>query len=346
MKIPIENVYYLLCYAWKHAQDAEETELAEESLRSVPDLLAWVLSHRVNRLIRRGLERNYSEEIVEYPGIRGRVRLADTIGSGVLVRGRTICVVDELRHDILQNQILRSTLATVLKLPKLDRRVRERARLAYTKLAGISEIPVTNGMFRLVQIHRNNRDYRFLMHVCRLIHNSLLVGESRGDVRFYDFRRDDAVMWSVFEDFVANFLDREQTEFDVRIQSTMKWHNAASAHPDNLKMLPQMKPDVVLESRARRIVLDTKYSRRPLRTNQYGQQKVAPGHLYQIAAYIDNRDLEKPDGPPHEGVLLYPVVEKPFHLRYRLNGRVVQVRTIDLSQPWSAVAEEMLSLTT
>jgi 5-methylcytosine-specific restriction enzyme subunit McrC len=203
---------------------------------------------------------------------------------------------------------------------------------------------VTNGMFRMVQIHRNNRDYRFLMHVCRLIHNSLLVAENSGEVRFYDFRRDNAVMWAVFEDFVANFLAREQADFNVHIQSPMRWHSAESVHADTLKMLPQMKPDVVLESRTRRIVLDTKYSRRPLRTNRWGQQKIAPGHLYQIVAYIENRDLEKPDGPPHEGMLLYPVVEKPFRLEYILNGRKVQVRTVDLSQPWSAVAEEMLGL--
>ena len=44
-KIPIANVYYLLCYAWRHMEEANVVRLNElEGLQQVHDLLGKVLA--------------------------------------------------------------------------------------------------------------------------------------------------------------------------------------------------------------------------------------------------------------------------------------------------------------
>ena len=83
--------------------------------------------------------------------------------------------------------------------------------------------------FGLVQIDRNRQLYRFLLSVCRLIHDHLLVDEATGAAHFRDFRRDEARMWSLFEAFVTGFFRREQEVFQVnRDGRRIEWWEAGA----------------------------------------------------------------------------------------------------------------------
>jgi hypothetical protein len=90
-----------------------------------------------------------------------------------------LITVEEFRYDVLHNRILRSTLRRLLALSELSPEVRAEVGLVYRKLEGISDIHIRRSSFRRVRIHRNNRAYHFLMHLCRLIHESLLVEEMK-----------------------------------------------------------------------------------------------------------------------------------------------------------------------
>ena len=53
-KIPITNIYYLLCYAWSHVEEGDVVRLEElGGLERVHDLLGKVLAEGTFRLIRR-----------------------------------------------------------------------------------------------------------------------------------------------------------------------------------------------------------------------------------------------------------------------------------------------------
>lgn len=343
MNIPVRNLYYLLSYAWGHADAAREREADAAPVETLPDLFAHVLADRVLRVVKQGLDRSYVEERVVFAGVRGKLELGETLKRNLLAQARTACTVEEFTHDIPQNQILRSTLRRVLTLPDLSSAVRSEVGLAYRKLEGISEIEVRRSTFRKVRLHRNNRPYHFLMQLCRLIQESLFVAED-GTARFVDVRRQRGVMARVFEDFVANFYKAEQNDYRVLSQSHLPWHEAESAVEENMSRLPRMVPDVVLESASRRIVLDTKFYRKPLAEGRFGGQRVRSGHLYQVFAYIENRNAGEPAGAGHEGLLLYPVVEDAFAYDFRLKGHRVQVRSIDLDQDWQGIHEDLLTV--
>ena len=50
-KIPIANIYYLLCYAWSHVEERDVVRLEElEGLERVHDLLGKVLAEGTFRL--------------------------------------------------------------------------------------------------------------------------------------------------------------------------------------------------------------------------------------------------------------------------------------------------------
>ena len=188
MIIPIANLYYLLCYAWRHVREADIVRREElAGLDGTHHLLGKVLAEGTFRLIRGGIDRGYREIREDLAGIRGKLSVGETVKRALHARGRAACEFEELSHDVLHNRILRSTLSALLKLPDLDSdRVRPDIRTAYRKLEGISPVRLERRLFPRVQLDRNRYLYRFLMSICELIHDCLIVEERSGTARFRD----------------------------------------------------------------------------------------------------------------------------------------------------------------
>ena len=94
----------------------------------------------------------------------------------------------------------------------------------------------------------------------------------------------------------------------------------------------------------RRIILDTKFYRDALaRGRGSGTGKLHSGNLYQLLAYLRNRQANRPDGARHAGILLYPQVgEEPLRADIRLEGFRIRARTVDLNRDWRLIHDEML----
>ena len=104
-----------------------------------------------------------------------------------------------------------------------------------------------------------------------------------------------------------------------------------------------MEADVLLDAPDRRIIMDTKYYAEAL-GGRRGAGKLHSGNLYQLLAYLRNREATKPAGAPHEGILLYPEVDEPLAADIRLEGFRIQARTIDLGQDWRTIHRDMLNV--
>ena len=345
MIIPIANLYYLLCYAWRHVREADIVRLEElAGLDGTHHLLGKVLAEGTFRLIRGGIDRGYREVREDLAGIRGKLSVGETAKRALRARGRAACEFEELSHDVLHNRILRSTLAALLKLPDLDPvQVRPDIRTAYRKLEGIRLVRLERRLFPRVQLDRNRHLYRFLMSICELIHDCLIVEERSGSARFRDLRKDEYRMWLLFQDFVIEFYRREQGDYRVNHRGRgIRWDDEGTRE-DQRPMIPRMEADVVLESQHRRIVLDTKYYQQAL-SGYFGSRKLHSKHLFQLLAYLRNREATSEPGPRHEGILLYPVVDEPLTVDVRLEGFSIRARGIDLGRDWREIHADMLAL--
>jgi 5-methylcytosine-specific restriction enzyme subunit McrC len=344
--IPVRNVYYLLCYAWSHLDETDLVDVGElNRLDRIHDLLAKVLAEGTFRLIRQGIDRGYREVTEEIPGVRGKLQIGAMATRAVRARSRTICTFEEFSPDILHNQILRSTLDALLRLDRLDASVRRDVTLAYQKLEGITIVRLRRQLFRRVQLNRNQRHYRFLLQVCQLVHESLLVDQRGEGLQFQDFRRDKKQMWRLFEDFAREFYRSEQDEYQVLRERKVPWDGLAARTPADEAYIPQMSSDILLEAPHRRIILDTKFYRNPL-SRRWGAEKLRSTNLYQLLTYLENREGSFPAGPRHEGVLLYAAVDHSFRIDVTLRGFRIQARTVDLSKPFQGIRREMLEVLT
>ena len=340
-KIPVANIYYLLCYAWDHVEEQDVVRLeALEELDRVQDLLGKVLAEGTFRLIRRGIDRGYREVHEDVAGIRGKMDVGQTAIRALRARGQVACDFEELSHDVLHNRILRSTLKSLLRLPDLHSVVRTEVRNAYTKLDGVSVVPLSRRLFQQVHLDRNRRYYRFLLSVCWLIHEQLLVDERSGEARFTEFSEER--MEKLYEDFIIQFYRREQDHYRVNHSGrTIAWEDQGTPDPQRSR-LPRMEADVILEAPDRRIIMDAKYYEKTL-GGRYGG-KLRSDNLYQLLAYLRNRESTHSSGPKHEGILLYPTVDAPVTVDVCLEGFSVRARTIDLAQKWSDIHNGMLAL--
>jgi 5-methylcytosine-specific restriction enzyme subunit McrC len=333
VEIPISNIYYLLCYAWDVLEEKEtlaEVDVAEST--DLLDLFARVLVNGARRLLRRGLDRGYLQRQDEIPGVRGKLLLTQTLRRSLLSRGRAACGWDELEYDTLPNRILKTTLLNLRKVDELNMSTRADVIDLLRWLASIQAIELRGDHFRRVQLHRNNRIYALLLHVCEFIHEHSVPAERGTRRRFRDFVRDR--LWKLFEEFVLNFYRHELPDWDVS-RFFIKWQ-LVEPNEDAMALMPRMETDVCLYREGRAIILDTKFYAEALKSSDRGPPRLDASNLYQLFTYL-RQQSSNPGWEHAEGVLLYPRTTRDFFAEFTTHGHRIRVLTLDLAQPWQKI---------
>lgn len=340
MKIPIANLYYLLTYAWDILDEDLPRDVNAEDEHELLDLLARVLIHGTNDLLRRGIDRGYVRHEESIPGIRGKLLLTETLQRNLLQNARAYCAFDEFSEDVVHNQILRATFRSLRSAADLDKGLRSETDDLYRRLGMVSDIRLASSHFRRVQLHRNNATYDLPLKICRFVFENLLVDERTGQSRFSDFERDVQKMRRLFEAFAFNFFRRHLPHLRVTAPQ-IDWYGVSRGDPAT-RTLPVMQTDIVVSSPERALIIDTKFTPVAFHT-RYEQERARSGHLYQIFAYVKNYALAHP-GENVSGMLLYPVVADPFSCRYEMHDHPIEIRGIDLRLPWRDIHSAMTGL--
>lgn len=339
--IPIRNLYYLLLYAWDALEQIDTEAAAPEPETKVLDLLAFVLNNGIDRLLRQGLQRAYISRQETIPGIRGKLDLSATVKADLFRHSRTVCEFDDLSHDVLHNRILKASLRNLLRTDGVDARLREPLRATWHRLHEVAEIPLTYRTFRRVQFDRNNGLYRFLIDVCRLLHNYLIPNERTGQFTFRSFLRDKRRMRVLFERFIRNFYRRHAKGYDVEAEP-LRWEQTFGSAQD-LALLPGMRTDVSLRRPGLVLVVDAKFYRETLQEHR-GRATIRSAHLYQLFAYLKNVAMQTADDTEVEGLLIYPLTTYPLDVTLWIHGHRVRAFTLNLNQHWPEIHADLLAL--
>jgi 5-methylcytosine-specific restriction enzyme subunit McrC len=342
-EIPIQNLYYLFCYAWRHFRSGAAIDVGRIENPTIPNLLATVLINGTRHILRRGLDRGFCLQWDDLSSLRGKIEISETIKRNLALKTQAHCSYDEFLTDTPVNQILKASLRSLIAVGELDQELRIELRQLARNFGEVSNTRMGLSQFRQVHIHRNNRIYDFLMHVCQLVYESTLPEQDQRGGKFKNVLDDEVRMGAVFEEFVRNFLKSEQSGFSVK-REEIAW-DAMDIGGDGTQRLPRMITDITLRSPERTIVIDTKFYKRTLSKSQHGDiAKIHSENLYQIYAYI--RNMENREGPDSEaeGILLYPTVDQAVDLAYEIQGHRIRVKTLNLSQDWPDIRSELLQL--
>ncbi|WP_078427511.1 5-methylcytosine-specific restriction endonuclease system specificity protein McrC [Alkalihalobacterium alkalinitrilicum] len=340
MEIPIQNIYYMLCYSWDKLKEKDVVDVSGLNSTKLVNLFAKVLLEGVKHQLKRGLDRGYVTQHDEIRGIKGKIDFTSSIQSLSFQQAKAFCTYDELEYNVLHNQIIKTTLHLLTRTKGLDAILKDEMIGLYRLLREIETISITKHHFNQVVIHRNNRFYEFLILVCEIIYDHLLPDEEPGKMKFKDFLQDEKMMPYVFENFIRNFYKHEQTDYKV-LRENIKW-NAEAEQQEDLDYLPQMQTDITLRSPTRNLIIDTKFYKNTFLYN-FGKPKIHSKDLYQLSSYLSNvQTQEEPGYPKWEGMLLYPTVQQSVTLSYNFHRHPLCIKTINLNQDWELIHRDLL----
>ena len=358
-RIPVRNVWLLMLYASRLFREipGRRRHAVEENPDDIPDLVAEVLIHAVQRRLRRNLSSELRRRQADLTRVRGRIDHLRTKRHGLLQRGRVACTFDELTTDTPRNRFVKAGLRELTRTVRNEELVRRcRSGAAALERTGVGGDPSStqyrNGITTPETTGRTNAEDRQMLAAARLAFRLGLPTEDPGRVHLSSPDRDDIRARSLFEAAVGGFFQTVLSPRGWRVGTGKRIHwQVENATSGMAEILPSMQTDIVLEASAetgrqshQRLVIDTKFTR-IVSPAQYGDEKLRSGHLYQMYAYL--RSQERADDPLSQnasGLLLHPSVGRDVDERATIQGHRIRFATVDLAADSVAIRRRLLSL--
>ena len=333
--IPVQNIYYMLSYAFQVLNEQGYKDIATEQFDNVAELCAAILSKGIAVQLKRGLGKEYIPQTEALSSLRGKIDITESIKTQSLLRKQLICTYDDFTVNSYLNRILKTTMELLLHADVSKVRKKAiRKLLIYFADVDVLDVHSINWNIRY---DRNNQTYRMLISICYLVVKGLLQTNTVGSTRLMDFI-DEQRMCRLYEKFILEYYRKEHPEITARA-SQIPWQ-LDDGFSD---MLPIMQSDITLSKGNRTLIIDAKYYAHNTQT-QYNVHTLHSGNLYQIFTYVKNKDAEYGD-VPHEvsGMLLYAKTDEqiqPDHV-YHMSGNKISVRTLDLNQSFDELAAQL-----
>lgn len=329
--IRIQNIYYMLAYAFQILREQGYASCGTEQFENTADLLSAILVKGVSVQIKRGLGRTYIEETEPLSCLRGKIDVTESIKQQTLIKQQLVCTYDEFSVDSYMNQVLKTTMEMLLRydIPK-TRKKELRNLLLYFKDVGTLDIYNINWNFRF---NRNNQSYQMLMSVCYLVIKGLLQTTADGTVKLMQFL-DEQRMCRLYEKFILEYYKKHYPQIKTAA-SQIGW-----ALDDGISaMLPTMQSDIMLTYGEKTLIIDAKYYGHTTQ-KQYDVHTLHSNNLYQIFTYVKNKAVA---GGEVSGMLLYAKTDEAVLLNnsYMMSGNKISVKTLDLDCEFSEIAAQL-----
>ena len=337
--IPIRNIYYMLSYAFSELRGTDYRYMDVENLDTMKDLCACILTRAVSLQLKRGLIREYVAEEDELMSPKGKINISASIMSGAIQNHRLVCSYDEFSENSIRNRIIKQALS-VLFSSDVKQEYRNEIRKLIRFFADVDYIDPHTINWTMA-FDRNNQSYRFLMAICRLVLNDLLMTQSDGSFRMMDLL-DDRAQHAIYEKFILEYYAKEWPRLHAS-SSRIKW---GLDDDDTPGMLPSMLSDIMLNDGHTWFIIDAKFYHKNVQNN-LGRTTLISGNLYQILSYVQNKKFElAKTGKPFDvvGMLLYARTEdsiQPDGFEKKLLGNRMMVSTLDLDQEPTKIAEQL-----
>lgn len=333
----IRNLYHMLAYAFSVLNKPKYRALATEEFDNAAELCAAILERGVSLQLKRGLGQEYVSRTEARSSLRGKIEVTESLKSQAILRRQLVCSYDEFSVDTTMNRIIKATVALLVRSDISKARKKSLKKLMVF-FAAVREIDLHTVDWNM-RYDRNNRTYRMLMAVCWLVVKGLLQTQSDGSVRMMDFF-DEQRMSRLYEKFILEYYRKKHPQLRASA-SFIDW-----ALDDGFAVgLPAMRSDITLSACGRVLIIDAKYYTSTMQT-YYEKKTVKSGNLYQIFAYVKNKQvaLERAgESVEVSGMLLYAATDEDIQpdATYRMSGNRIGATTLDLDRPFEEIRAQL-----
>ncbi|MGN8857714.1 5-methylcytosine-specific restriction endonuclease system specificity protein McrC [Catenibacterium mitsuokai] len=333
--IPIQNVYYMLSYAFQVLNEQGYKNIATEQFNNTAELMAAILAKGIAVQIKRGLGKEYIPKTEPLSALRGKIDIAESIKTQTMLKKQMICTYDEFSVNGTMNRIIKSTVGLLLRSDISKARKKELRKLM-VYFGDVEPIDLYTVNWN-IQYNRNNQTYRLLISICYLVVKGLLQTNSDGSTRLMEFV-DEQRMCRLYEKFILEYYRKEYPEITANA-SQIPWQL-----DDGIgAMLPVMQTDIMLTYKEKVLIIDAKYYTHTTQS-QFDTHTLHSGNLYQIFTYVKNKEIELA-AQPHEvsGMLLYAKTDEAVlpNNSYMMSGNKISVKTLGLDCDFSDIANQL-----
>ena len=330
----------MLSYAFQTLRETGYSKVASEDFDNIHDLFAAILVRGVGMQVKRGLHRDYLQYEEALAGVRGQIRVSETIKQQTQQQGKLVCSYDEFTPDSLHNQALKSVMLLLLRHGNVKPANKKALRKLLLYFSDATEIAPAAIRWDALKYHRNNASYRTLLGICRLAVKGLLMTTEAGTHKLAAWLQDEE-MYRLYENFVMSYYVRHHSELRPKA-AFIDWD---IVDDERSPYLPDMKPDIILQNGEKRLIIDTKYYGKTMQHNSlYDRRTFISGHLYQIYAYVKNSDKDSTGNVA--GVLLYAKTDEIMtpDEDMVIGGNRISLKTLDLNRDWNEITNQLEKL--
>ena len=333
--IPVQNVYYMLSYAFKVLNEQGYKRIVTEEFNNTAELMAAILEKGIAIQLKRGLGKEYIPQTEALSSLRGKIDIAESIKTQGMLRKKLICTYDEFSVNSTMNRIIKSTAELLLKSDIAKSRKKELRKLMVF-FADVTSIDLYSVNWNL-PYNRNNQTYRMLISICYLVVKGLIQKNTDGTTKLMDFL-DEQRMCRLYEKFILEYYKKHYPELTVSA-SQIPW----SLDDGVGTMLPVMQSDIHLQRGNTVLIIDAKYYSHTTQV-QFDKHTLHSNNLYQIFTYVKNRSYQFGEEENSvSGMLLYAKTEEEIQPDnvYQMHGSQISVKTLDLNLPFAEIASQM-----
>ena len=333
--IPIQNIYYMLSYAFQTLQAENYKDLATENFHNTAELCAAILDKGIGIQLKHGLRRDYVSKSESLSTLQGQLNISESIKTQTMLKKQMICTYDEFSTNIQFNQIIKSTVLLLLKANITNSRKKSLRKLLLF-FSDVNEIDLHFVNWNQ-QYNRSNQNYQMLIGMCYLVYKGLLTTQNNGTTKLRDFF-DGQRMCRLYEKFLLEYYRKEHPELTANA-SQIAWQLDDTEN----QMLPRMQTDIMLSKNNNILIIDAKYYSH-MTQQQYGIHTLHSNNLYQIFTYVKNKEFELRNYEHTvSGMLLYAQTDEDIipNNTYHMSGNQISVLALDLNQDFSKISRTL-----
>lgn len=336
--IPVQNLYYMLSYAFQVLKEQHYRNLATEEFHNTAELCAAIIAKGIGVQLKRGLGRDYIDKSEPLSTLQGKLDISESIKTQTMLKKQMVCAFDEFSVNTEMNQIIKSTVQILLRA-NIDKARKKELRNLMLFFSEVEEIDLHTVNWNR-HYNRNNATYQMLITICYLVYKGLLQSKQDGTTKLMDFL-DEQRMHHLYEKFILEYYRKEHPELTANA-SQIQWQ----LDDEYDEMLPKMQSDIMLSKGSTLLIVDAKYYSH-MTQEQFGVHTLHSNNLYQIFTYVKNKEIElKNEEHKVSGMLLYAKTDEDIQLNnvYHMSGNEISTRSLNLNCEFSEIRAQLDSI--
>jgi len=318
----IRNLLFMLSYTRKlKIKETEISELCRKKENRFFEIFIYLFAKNLNETMKQNFYKNYSFFSDNLSFIRGKILFNENLRKNLARKHKVHCRFSEFTENILLNQIFRYTVFLLLRITGDPENYSLLKQLEFI-LSDVSLERIRVEDFSKVHLNRLSRYLEPLVQLSKLFITHGTIQLFHGKLETFSFVFD---MEELFEEFVAEFIKRHKSQL-LPSGTEVKSQDKTKKLVDSPEPLFTIKPDILINSKGKKLIIDTKYKMLNPEDRRYG---VSQADMYQMLAYSVKHGCK-------QAVLLYPEHLKiktpptPYVIQFNESEVKVYIKAIPL----------------